>query len=82
MYLDLKKLSGKTLKKGVGMSSLKQWSEREAIKIMRKNGYKIDRFSGDHKIFKNEAGNLISLPVGEPNKMLMRRLIKENRLEV
>jgi predicted RNA binding protein YcfA (HicA-like mRNA interferase family) len=70
------------IRKEVCMSSIKQYSEREALTIMRKNGYEVVRYSGDHRIFKNKIGNTISVPVGEPNKMMMRRLIKENRLEV
>lgn len=62
------------------MSTLKQWSGREFQKILRNNGYEPMRTCGSHVIYKNTYGNTISVPKGEPNKMLTRRLIKENNL--
>jgi len=64
------------------MSTLKQYSEREFLIILRKNGYIYTRSSGSsHMIYKNGKKE-ISIPKGEPNKMLARRLIKENNLRV
>lgn len=65
------------------MSTLKQWSKKDVMKIMKNNGYCPVRNSGDHTIFRNKDGNTISIPLSrEPNKMLMRRLIKENNLKL
>lgn len=65
------------------MSTLKQWSKKDVSKIMKNNGYYVVRSSGDHTIYKNDNGNTISIPLSrEPNKMLMRRLIKENNLKL
>ena len=59
----------------------KQYSVREFKILLRSNGYDYIRSSGDHDIYSN--GKLkISIPVAskEVNKMLARRLIKENKL--
>lgn len=65
------------------MSTLKQFSEREIKKILRKNGYRQIRSCGSHAIYKNDKQQEITIPGGrEPNKMMMRRLIKENNLAI
>lgn len=64
------------------MSTLKQYSERDVKRIMKINKYKVIRTNGDHNIWSNTKGHIISIPIGEPNKMMMRRLIKENNLAI
>ena len=64
------------------MSTLKQLSKRDVKRIMKINEYKVVRTSGDHNIWRNTKGHIISIPVGEPNRMMMRRLIKENNLAI
>lgn len=61
------------------MSTLKQFSKKECKKIMKLNGYEVIRIKGDHLIYSNGIRS-ISIPDGEPNKMLFRRIIKENNL--
>jgi len=69
------------------MSTIKQYSEREFVKILRNNGFKQQRSSGgSHIIYKDDKNREISFPQGrggkDPNKMMINRLIKENNLEV
>lgn len=65
------------------MSTIKQYSEREFKKILRNNGYRQIRSCGSHVIYKNDKQQEIAIPSGrEPNKMMMRRLIKENNLVI
>ena len=54
------------------------YDTRSFIKILRKNNYIMDRYSGSHKIFTNGT-NTISVPK-KINKMIAIRLIKENGL--
>lgn len=62
----------------------KEYAERELIRILKNNGYEYDRSNGDHDIYINrETGNSISITAGKTmNKMVVRRLIKENNLKV
>lgn len=64
------------------MSTIKQYSKREFQIILRNNGFKFVRSSGGHSIYKNKQRQEIAIPSGEPNKMMCRRLIKENKLVV
>ena len=66
------------------MSTLKQYSEREFQKILRNNGFTKERTGcGSHVIYKDFNNRVISFPVGrEPNKMLINRIIKNNKLKV
>lgn len=54
---------------------------RKMKRILKDNDYELARSKGDHFIFKNAAGNTISIPA-RLNLMIMQRLIKENKLEV
>lgn len=65
------------------MSTIKQYSVKEAKNILRLNGFVYVRSSGDHDIYKRD-GNTISISVNNKdiNKMLWRRLMKENNLIV
>ena len=56
-------------------------SSREIIKILKNNNYKCIRVSGDHHIYSNGT-NTISITVPKINRMIVRRLIKENNLAV
>ena len=64
------------------MSLYKQYSPRQFRRILRNNGFVYTRSSGDHDIYKNGNGEHISIPANKTNKMLVRRLIKENNLVV
>jgi len=59
----------------------RQWTYRKFVKMLKKNGWIYERSSGSHDIFKNDAGNHISVPNRKQvNAMLALRLIKENNL--
>lgn len=64
------------------MSLYKQYSPRQFRKILRNNGFSYIRSNGDHDIYQNGNGTHISIPANRMNKMLCRRLIKENGLVV
>ena len=66
------------------MSTLKQYSEREFYKILRKNGFTKKRYNGgSHVIYMDCNNRIISFPINrEPNKMLIYRIIKNNKLKV
>lgn len=49
---------------------------RDVKKILIKNGWKIDRYSGDHTIFKKDEKH-ISIP-NHPNGLIIQRLFREN----
>lgn len=61
-------------------SQVKVYNTREAIKVLRDNGYKRkQRKGGDHLDFVNEAGNRIVI-TKKINRMIWQRLVKENSL--
>lgn len=65
------------------MSTAKKYTAREVKTILQKNGFVRERTNGSHVIYKDKNKREISIPCGrEPNKMLVRRLIKENNLIV
>lgn len=60
---------------------MKQYTQREFIKICKHNGFHYNRSSGDHDIYVNDKGRHISIPVNL-ECVIARRLIKENKLNV
>jgi len=36
---------------------------RELIRILKDNGYRLDRQHGSHQIYENDAGNAVTVPV-------------------
>lgn len=58
---------------------MRQYTQREFIRIVRKNGYKYNRNNGDHAIYVNDRGKHISIPQ-KLACVIARRLIKENEL--
>lgn len=60
---------------------MRQYTQREFIQIVRKNGYYYDRHSGDHAIYVNDEGKHISIPKNL-ECVIALRLIKENKLDV
>lgn len=58
---------------------MRQYTTREFIKIVQKNGYYYSRSNGDHSIYINEKGTHISIP-HRIACVIARRLIKENNL--
>ena len=52
---------------------------KEMQKILKKNGYRLDRQNGDHFVYIKEHHNHISIN-RKLNPMVARRLVKENGL--
>lgn len=58
---------------------MRQYTSREFIKIVEFNGFRYNRYSGDHAIYVNDKGRHISIPKNL-ECVIARRLIKENNL--
>lgn len=65
------------------MARAKGFSFREFSLLLKANGYAHTRTSGDHVIY-SDGTNIISIPHHgkKLNRMVCRRLIKENELKV
>lgn len=59
---------------------MKQYTQREFIRIVRNNGYSYNRHNGDHAIYKKN-GRHISIP-HRLESVIARRLIKEHELKI
>jgi len=59
----------------------KVYNFREISRILKKNGYKLVRYSGDHSIWEHESGKHITISI-KPNPTIVKRLIKEYHLNV
>ena len=60
---------------------MKQYTQREFVKIVTKNGFYYSRHNGDHAIYVNDEGRHISIPK-KLECVIARRLIKENNLNI
>ena len=60
---------------------MKQYTSKEFIRIIKRNGFHYDRHNGSHSIYVNDAGRHISIPQ-KLECVIARRLIKENNLKV
>lgn len=60
---------------------MRQYTQREFIKICIANGFLYNRHNGDHAIYVNDKGRHISIPK-HLESVIARRLIKENSLKV
>lgn len=60
---------------------MRQYTKRQFIRIVEKNGYYYSRNNGSHSIYVNKEGKHISIPLSM-NMCITRRLIKENNLEI
>lgn len=60
---------------------MKQYTQKEFIKICIANGFHYDRHNGDHAIYVNDKGRHISIPKNL-ECVIARRLIKENNLQI
>lgn len=56
-----------------------QYTQKEFIRIVKRNGYSYSRHNGDHAIYVRD-GKHISIPQ-RLESVIARRLIKENKLE-
>lgn len=60
---------------------MKQYTEREFVKILRKNGYVLVRSNGGHNIYENKlTSKHITITANEISAVICRRLIKEYNL--
>ena len=60
---------------------MKQYTQTEFIRIVKRNGFLYKRHSGDHAIYINNKGRHISIPY-KLESVIARRLIKENNLDI
>ena len=60
---------------------MKQYTQLEFIKIVKRNGFSYSRHNGDNAIYVNSGGRHISIP-HKLESVIARRLIKENNLDV
>ena len=60
---------------------MRQYTQREFIRICIANGFYYSRHNGDHAIYVNDRGRHISIP-SSLEQVIARRLVKENNLEV
>lgn len=60
---------------------MKQYTQSEFIRVVKKNGFSYSRHSGDHAIYVNDKGRHISIP-HKLESVIARRLIKENNLDI
>ena len=58
---------------------MRQYTQKEFIKIVEFNGFYYNRCKGDHAIYMNDNGKHISIPKNL-ECVIARRLIKENNL--
>lgn len=58
---------------------MKQWTSKEFIKLVEKNGFYYNRTRGSHSIYTNDIGRHISIP-RTLEAPIAKRLIKENNL--
>ena len=60
---------------------MKQYTQLEFIRIVKRNGFSYSRHNGDHAIYVNSGGRHISIP-HKLESVIAYRLIKENNLDV
>lgn len=59
---------------------MKQYNQREFIRIVKRNGFSYNRHNGDHAIYIKD-GKHISIPQ-KLECVIARRLIRENKLKI
>lgn len=60
---------------------MKQFTQKEFIKIVENNGFLFSRTKGSHSIYINDNGKHISIPKNF-RCVIAHRLIKENNLNI
>lgn len=60
---------------------MRQYTQLEFIRIVKRNGFFYNRHNGDHAIYINDKGRHISIP-RKLESVIARRLIRENKLEI
>ena len=59
---------------------MRQYTQKEFIKVVKKNGFRYERHSGSHAIY-SKNGRHVSVP-HKLECVIARRLIKENNLNI
>ncbi len=60
---------------------MKVYNDREIKRILKKNGYHVERTKGDHEIWVSDSSTRhITVPYKNINRMVWQRLVKENNL--
>ena len=60
---------------------MKVYNDREIKRILKDNGYHVDRKKGDHEIWVSDKSERhITIPANDINRMVWQRLVKENNL--
>lgn len=69
---------------GKVMAKMRQYTYLEMTKVVKRNGYKYARCTGDHCIYKREdgSGTIVLAKKKHINPCIARRLIKEHNLIV
>lgn len=60
---------------------MRQFTQLEFIRIVRRNDFSFNRYKGDHAIYTNDKGRHISIP-NRLKSVIAERLIKENKLNI
>ena len=60
---------------------MKQYTQTEFIRIVKRKGFLYKRHNGDHAIYVNNKGRHISIPY-KLESVIALRLIKENNLDI
>ena len=58
----------------------RHYTRREMEKILKNNGWTIDRQKGSHRIYTNNQGSHITIGTCNYNAMVFQRLAKENNM--
>lgn len=56
------------------------WSYRKIHKVLKANGFEMDRYNGDHVIYKRNEKH-IAIPRPDCNGLILQRLFKENDIK-
>lgn len=64
------------------MSKAKEYSTRDAVKMLRDNGFVLLRNNGGHEIYERGSSRIV-IPIHNRsiNRMLFNRIVKENNLK-
>ena len=64
------------------MCTTKTYNKKEIHRILRKNGWNVERQTGSHVVYENNCGHHITITVRGCNKMIWQRLVKEYNLVI
>lgn len=56
------------------------YNKKEIRRILRKNGWHLDHYTGSHAIYKKEGERPLTIGTKSCNKMIFQRLAKEHNL--